>query len=1406
MTFDLRDCSFSGPALPEPFVKFELETHLTNAKLLRKTSGPEAKALAAEWEVLRRKLRALGDNSGSVRVTNHVLEPLAERLGYTKSHRESEIQTREGMEDGGIVFQTQDEKSQLRAWALDVGADFDAPNKRGHAYRFSPTRVAQRVLLAKGERLGLLTDGTELRLLLCDPARPESHIAIRLDRSGGWRSPGDVPDSYRLVLALACPDGLPKIPELVEQARLTQTRVTAKLREQAKLAVTGFVQEILDDLANHAVVDEYKDRQALAKTLWGEALVIVYRLLFILKLESSPDPARAFSFASTSLWRNTYSPNTALARVLEALHKGEDTGRMLGDGLRLLFRLFRDGLRSSELKVSPLGGMLFGPNATPLLERMVWSERAAARLLDNLLWTPKSGKIERQRVHYGSLDVEDLGRVYEALLELEPGIATEPMCRLRRQKLEVVVPLAQGAAYRTNAPAVVTDDANDEADEDDADEDEEKPARGKTTKVQWIEEIKPGCYYLRVGLGRKATGSYYTPHAFVRFLIQETVGPQVAERSPANDPHPLAILKLKVLDPAMGSGHFLVEACRFLGDRLYEACRLCDELAMAAENRGDSERAKELWQRVAILPDSNDELVAYLPSRVLEGSESGLSQAKAIALCRRLVAVHSLYGVDKNPLAVELAKLSLWLESYAEGLPLTFLDHRLIHGDSLTRPFFDKLGTYPRSGEEVRDLFTQKLTDRLRETLADALSHVEALERTIGKDVADITLKEAAKKRLDAALAPFEVLAAAWSGGVMLGEQASDDDYAALMDVVAAKGDIDSVIGARPALRKMVDVGKEGVAYDLVFPEVFYPDGKVGERRGFDAVVGNPPWDALQPLAKEFYASFDLKILDAPTRRERSQIEERVAANPQIGAMFSQYVDSFEGMKRLVIRCFPHVNKQADGAPSGAVTDLWQAFAERTSTILRSRGRVGLLVPSAFHANQSATGIRDLYLNGISLEFCFSFENRMRLFEIDSRFKFALIVAEAKQSTVVKFRCAFYVHRTDWLFSQSDPLEYTREFVARTGRSYLTFLELRSHSDGEVADRLFSAEQSLGEMCASVGVRFTSELHMSKDAWRFESTDSQVAAQEDPRDPATIGALVARGFLLLHDDKTYEAYSDLTRKWRPRYLVPTSQLSDKLDWLRSGQFYRVSFRKITGATNQRTCIAHLLPPGSATGDGVFADKAANEHTAHASLFVLGVISSFPFDWCVRLKTQSNLNLFIINECPAPSIGNHARQMLIHSALRLTCNHEGYAPLWTEQLGADTWREPTPKHSWPVLAGDDARWKVRAAIDAVVADAYGLSREQYVHVLSSFSHKSYPKAPALCLAAFDELKAKGLEAFTQENDPYWDVPLNESLPKPVIELPIPGQTVAAAPKESATEPAQFTLTLSEPKKRGRKKGA
>ncbi|WP_129676538.1 hypothetical protein [Candidatus Chloroploca sp. Khr17] len=483
----LPACIFTGPALPEPFVRLELEQALTKAGLLSKASGTEGRELQESWERYERKLRELVVRGGSERVFNHVLLPLVARLGYVEPADGGKVRTSLEDEDGGRLLVAAD-GSRLRVWATELEADLDAPGRRGAAARYSPLRVAQRVLLAERERMGLLTNGVELRLIISDPARTDSQVIIPIHTQ--WRKRRIVPDSYRLLLALASPAGLRKLPELIEQARLQQTRVTNDLRRQAREAIEGFIQAILDHPENRGQVSGVRfqgagaqvsgvrgqvseqgtddeltpdtrhlnpeltpdTRHLTPETLWREGLVIVYRLLVILKLAASDDPARRFSFADSAIWRGTYAPGTALAPIVRAvLDEGAETGRMLEDGLRQLFRLFAEGVESQELTVKPLAGGLFDPAATPTLAGLRWGERAVALLLDRLLWTPRGkGGTARERVSYAALDVEDLGRVYEALLELEPGIAAEPMCRLRRQKLEVVVPIAQGVRYQVS--------------------------------------------------------------------------------------------------------------------------------------------------------------------------------------------------------------------------------------------------------------------------------------------------------------------------------------------------------------------------------------------------------------------------------------------------------------------------------------------------------------------------------------------------------------------------------------------------------------------------------------------------------------------------------------------------------------------------------------------------------------------------------------------------------------------------------------------------------------------------------------------------------------------------------------------------------------------------------------------
>jgi hypothetical protein len=1299
VNIDLHDCTFVGPALPEPFVRFELAELLVRHDLLRGSSGA---AFERGWSVMRAQLRALGGSGGPLRVHNHVVAPLATPLGFAAPGRQEEVATRTGLEDGGWLMQGPDE-SRLRCWSVGIGTDLDAPGRGGRAYRFSPTRTAQRVLRACGEIVGLLTNGEEIRVLLCDPSRADSHINVPLTGRVGWREQAMVPDSYRLLMTLAAPRGLRIVPELLDAARLSQARVTKDLRVQARRAVEGFLQSILDHPANADVLGTRAD---LAGQLWKEALILVYRVLFIFKLESSTGAGGAFSFAATALWRNMLSPGRALAPLIRRhLDQGHDTGRMLEDGLRTLFRVFAEGLFCSELSIPPLGGALFHAASTPLLDGLTFGEHAVALLLDRLMWTTTRGG-ERARVQYGPLNVEDLGHVYEALLELEPGISRVPMVRLRRGRLEVVVP----ARYRQ-----VSDE----------------------TSIAAVEAIPPGRFYLRAGLGRKATGSYYTPHVFVRHLVQETLAPAVQKCSPDDNPNPAAILALKVVDPAMGSGHFLVEACRWLGEVLYAACRLCDE-------RPD-------WRpRLDCLPDPDRTLLSYLPSRSHEGNDSGFSCERALAICRRLVAVHCLYGVDQNPLAVELAKLALWLESYADGLPLTFLDHRLVAGDSLGGAFFAQLAALPISGTELDPLLAGDVSARLRAALAAAMTEVQALECGVGRDTAELALKESAKARMDAALGPLRQLARAWSGAVMLGTREADDEWLALARCVADTGNWPATLTARQSL--LITTEQLALPWDLTFPEVFVPD-KDGNAGGFDAVLSNPPWDIVQQNAKEFLAGFDLSILDAPTKREASIIQGRLLADRSVAVQFRQYQQAFEQQHRLVARLYAHQSVVVDGEPTGGKLDAFRVFAERNVQLAGGEGAIGMVVPSSFHANEGATGVRRLYLQGTRLESCLSFENRRRLFDIHVRVKFALVVARCPGPTK-QVQVGFYLDDFSQLCDPARIMHYDLAFIRASGGEHLTFLELRSTAEFAIASRIFLRHPPLRQWIRSRGIVLGREVNITDDAHRVVPVGRTRARPDE--------------FLLLHEGKTIQQFDD---RWDsgPRYAVPLTALDDKPVWRESARFFRLALRRIARSTDERTAIAAFTSPGYLFDITAQCERSPQSRPNAAALQLCAIVNSHIFDWILRQKTAVTVNLFILESCPICDIPEPAAGFLAHGALRMSCNHAAYAPLWQEQLGR-TWREATAAFTWPAVPGASERQALRAAIDAVVADAYGLAHPEYQRILDSFNNR---QAAAASLRAFEELTQNGIAAFMRGNDPYFGISPPSAVAMPAS---VPGEAI------------------------------
>lgn len=250
--------------------------------------------------------------------------------------------------------------------------------------------------------------------------------------------------------------------------------------------------------------------------------------------------------------------------------------------------------------------------------------------------------------------------------------------------------------------------------------------------------------------------------------------------------------------------------------------------------------------------------------------------------------------------------------------------------------------------------------------------------------------------------------------------------------------------------------------------------------------------------------------------------------------------------------------------------------------------------------------------------------------------------------------------------------------------------------------------------------------------------------------------------LPLHEGKTFHQYTD---RWKaePRYAIPLEAMRDKPGWLRASGHFRLAFREISRSTDERTMIAAIVPPGTIFGHKGTCEKRPWERTDAAALILCAIFNSFSFDWCVRRKIAATVSLFMLNACPAPSLTQGAARFLAHGALRLSDNHERYEGLLTGQLGGTKNTRPD-------------RNQLRAAIDAVVAHAYGLGREDYDHILTGFSHKAWPLAPEQCLAAFDVFDQIGARAFYRRFDPFDGIALVDAVAQPAIARPTASATL------------------------------
>ena len=1039
------------------------------------------------------------------------------------------------------------------------------------------------------------------------------------------------------------------------------------------------------------------------------ALVFLYRMLFVLYAEDRGllpvnDP-RYDDYGLRKRVRDDVS------RRIEQGDTFSSAAANYYDHLITLCRLIDEG--DPSIGLPPYNGGLFAAEAAPLLEKVRLPDSTVADIIYDLSHIETADG--RRFVNYRDMSVQQLGSIYERLLEREP-------------------------------------------------------VRGGEGKIT----IRPNPY------ARKDSGSFYTPQELVDLIVDRTLKPLAEERLRAfeakskelkshqrpkaereaelrrSDPAE-AVLDLKILDPAMGSGHFLVTAVDFLSDYIADMV----EYVPAVPEWLDGQYVSPVVERVE----------AIRRDILQRAQESGWimdeAQLTDQAIIRRMVLKRCIYGVDKNPLTVELAKVSLWLHSFTVGAPLSFLDHHLRCGDSLigmrvsdAAPELNRLGGLFASpaiaGAEAATAGMQRI-----EEMSDAdISEVQAsayLFRGVEDTTADLRrvldlltgmrwltagMKTKERIELESPMADtlgqqperaYRLLAE----GPAVGQLESPDD-------LAPSGP--TFNGLWSDAKSIAD--REGfLHWQAAFPGVWRQWQNKRPTGGFDAVIGNPPWDRIKLQEVEWFATRAPEIaraLTAAARRDAvKELREQPAIPGSLAAEFDTAKERADKLGRLI--------RGSDHYPllGGGDINLYSLFVERAMSLIKPNGIVGLLTPSGIYADKTAAAFFKSVSAGGRVGGLFDFENR-RLGtgqspffpDVDSRFKFCALVFGGEERQFSQTECAFFLHDTETIKDPDRCFPLSPDEFARVNPNTGTAPVFRTRRDADITRRIYErhpvlVDRSDGGEHKAWPVRYHRMFDMTNDSHLFRT-----AAQLDAEGFYPVeGNRWKKGnelYLPLYEGKMVQAFDHRAASVvvNPKNLNRPAQAREasldehtNLDWLPNPQYWVpasdcgwasepdwvLGFKEITAPTNVRTFIAMLLPT---VGFGNKVPIFYPEMTSRNEWLLAANFNAVAFDFVTRQKVQGQtLNLFIVEQLPviAPDdydrqFGNTtARDLVRDHVLRLTYTANDMIP-FARGLGYD---------GPPFIWNEEERRHLRARLDALYFHLYGLCREDADYVLSTF---------------------------------------------------------------------------------------
>ena len=1134
--------------------------------------------------------------------------------------------------------------------------DLRTPGMAGAA-RMSPHSMIQEFLNRSEEHLwGIVSNGKRLRLFRDNKSLTrDAYVEFDLEGMMNGEAYSDFSLLYLLLHQSRVEAERPEkcwLEHWTQEAQTRGTRALDLLRGGVENAIAALGQGFIAHPANTKLRERLQSGKLSTLEYYQQLLRLVYRMIFLFVSE---DRNLLLRRDAPSEARKLYIDHYSITRLRRIA--GKIRGTKHGDlwhGLRVTFQCLASG--SSNLGLNPLGGFLFSENALAEFKEYELENKTLLAAVRSLSYIQYNRLL--RPIDYRNLGTEELGSVYESLLELHPEMNT--------------------SAYTF--------------------------------------ELK-----VAAGSERKTTGSYYTHASLIHCLLDSALEPVIRRAIKSTNPEK-SLLELNVVDPACGSGHFLIAVSHRIGKHL------------AMLRTGEIEPP----------PDE---------------------RRKAI----RDVVSHCIYGVDLNPLAVELCKVALWIEALDPGKPLGFLDHHIKCGNSLigatpdlldkgipddafkpvegddkkVAAFIRKKNREERRGQ--RDLFApiEKLPDFQKAAEAftewerlpeDAIDQVQEKVEKYGSIVDNASYKHQ-KQVADLWTAAFF-----WP--------ITEDTVSTIPTEDVFRQFKKSIVNLKETMQMRLEElakNKRFFHWYLEFPEIFQ------SKKGFDCVIGNPPWEAEELVEKEYFEIIVPEIASVRTKAKRSQLIEKLAdSNPIIYKQWKLERRKYATRSKLYkeSRIFP--------LGSRGMLNTYRLFAELGSLLINENGRFAQVLKTGIVTAQDSQPLFQKWAMNNQIVSCYDFINTKAIFpDVVGNERFCLLTLEGNKNPVDEAKYAFGLTEPDQTKDETkiikiksdslkfiNPEDYSIPPVSGP-RDFELLLKIHKNSSILRSDKVkwnpWQVHYTQGHLNSASGSTlfrdFTFEELISKNGKLRK--DNTIEIKNELYLPLYEGKLIGQlnhrfgtfegvpsnkrfGIKAEPNDPSNEDLNNPEYEILPRYWIKYED-ADELFRKKATNYgwifcFRDVCRAIVDARTVQACIIPKLP--CLDGCPILVFESNISEAAISALILNALWSPFIFDYAARQKIHgAHLTKAIAYQLPIPTpekfdssfLGDTYSNFIIPRSLELTVVINSLLPL----ARACNYNGP------PFFWDDDRRLLLRCELDSAFFHLYGIGEDEVKYVLETF---------------------------------------------------------------------------------------